>query len=132
MATYSKFQPWVDYMVEAANLASDQFVVGLTNSAPSATNGILTDLTSISYTNLSSRNLTTSSSTQSGGTYSLTLADLTLTATGAVGPFRYVFIYDDTVTNDPLVGWYDYGSAITMASGDTFLIDFTGALFTLA
>lgn len=132
MAAYQKFQPWVDYMVEGANLASDAFVVALSNTAPSAANGILTDITQIAYTNLSSRALTTASSTQTGGTYSLTLNDLTLTASGAVATFRYVIIYDDTVANDPLVCWYDYGSAVTMASGDTFLIDFTGALFTLS
>ena len=121
-------------MVEGANLATDSFVVALTNTAPVATNSVLADLTQISYTNLSSRTLTTASSSQTGGTYSLTLNDLTLTASGAVATFRYVAIYDDTPTSpaDPLVGWYDYGSAVTMASGDTFLIDFTGALFTLA
>jgi len=134
MATYNKFNAWVDYMVEAANLSSDQFVVALTNSAPVATNSVLADLTQISYTNLSSRNITTTSSSQSSGTYSLVLADLTLTASGSVGPFRYVVIYDDTVTSpsaDPLVCWYDYGSSITMASGETFTIDFGANLFTL-
>jgi hypothetical protein len=134
MATYNKFNAWAEYMVEAANLGSDQFVVALTNSAPSATNSVLADITQISYTNLSSRNITTTSSSQSSGTYSLVLADLTLTASGSVGPFRYVVIYDDTVTSpsaDPLVCWYDYGSSITMASGETFTIDFGANLFTL-
>jgi hypothetical protein len=40
-------------------------------------------------------------------------------------------VYDDTVTNDPLICWYDYGSSITMANGDTFLIDFGSSLFTV-
>jgi hypothetical protein len=134
VASFNKFQAWVDNMVESANLATDSFVVALTNTAPVATNSVLADITQISYTNLSSRALTTASSSQTSGTYSLTLNDLTLTASGAVAPFRYVIIYDDTPTSpaDPLVCWYDYGSAVTMASGDTFLIDFTGpALFTL-
>lgn len=52
------------------------------------------------------------------------VADLVLTASGAVGPFQYVYIYDDTATNDELIAYYDYGSAVTMASGDTFAIDF--------
>ena len=113
-------------MVEAANLGSDSFVIALTNSAPSAGNSILTDITQISYTNLSSRTLTTASSSQTGGVYSLVFNDLVLTASGAVATFRYVVIYDDTVTSpvDPLVGWYDYGSAVTMANGETFTIDF--------
>ena len=47
-----------------------------------------------------------------------------MTASGTVGPFRYVVIYDDTVATDPLVGYYDYGSSITLNSGDSFTVDF--------
>lgn len=133
MATYNKFNAWAENMVESANLATDQFVVALTNTAPVATNSVLADIVQISYTNLSSRNLTTASSSQTGGTYSLSLNDLTLTASGAVATFRYVVIYDDTPTSpaDPLVCWYDYGSSITMANGETLTIDFGANLFTL-
>jgi hypothetical protein len=62
------------------------------------------------------------------------LADLVLTASGSVGPFRYVVLYDDTPTSpaDPLVGWWDYGSSITMANAETFTVDFTGAAITLS
>lgn len=133
MATYNKFNAWAENMVEAANLATDQFVVALTNTLPTAANSVLADITQIAYTNLSSRNLTTSGSSQTGGTYSLSLADLTLTASGAVGPFRYIVIYDDTPTSpaDPLVCWYDYGSSISLAAGETLTLDFGANLFTL-
>jgi hypothetical protein len=135
MAAFNKFQPWVEYMVEGANVGSDQFAVALTAAAnaPVNTNGVIADLTQIAYTNLSSRNLTTASSAQSGGTQSVTFNDLTLTSSGgSTGPFRYVVIYDDTVAGDPLVGWYDYGSDLTLAAGESLLIDFTGAAFTVA
>jgi len=132
MATYNKFQAWAETMVESANLGTDQFVIALTNSAPVATNSVLADITEISYTNLSSRNVTTTSASQTGGTYTLVLADLVMTATGSVGPFRYVVLYDDTVAGDPLVGWWDYGSSITMANTETFTVDFTGAAITLS
>jgi hypothetical protein len=135
LATYNKFQAWADNMVEVAQLATDQFKIALTNSAPVATNSVLADLTEITYTNLSSRNITTTSSSQTTGTYSLVLADLVLTASGGtVGPFRYVVVYDDTPTSpaDPLVCWYDYGSAITLADGETLTVDFGSSLFTLA
>lgn len=132
MATFNKFNAWADYMVEDANLATDQFVVALTNTLPTAANSVLADITQISYTNLSSRNLTTASSSQTAGTYSLVLNDLTLTASGAVATFRYVVIYDDTVAGDPLVGWIDYGSAVTMASAETFLIDFGASALQVA
>ena len=78
--------------------------------------------------------MTTTSSSQTGGTYTLVLADLVMTASGSVGPFRYVVLYDDTPTspNKPLAGWWDYGSSITMANGETFTVDFTGAVITLS
>ena len=98
-------------------------------NAPVATNSVLADLTEISYTNLSSRNITTSSSAQTGGTYKLVLTDLVLTASGgSVGPLRYVVIYNDAPTSptDPLICWFDYGSEITLADGETLTLDFDG------
>lgn len=134
MATFNKFNSWAETMVEVANLGTDQFIIALSNTAPSASNSVLADITQISYTNLSSRNVTTTSSSQTSGTYTLVLADLVMTASGSVGPFRYVVLYDDTPTspNKPLVGWWDYGSSITMANGETFTVDFTGAAITLS
>lgn len=128
MASFVKFQPFVEALAEKVhNLGSDQLAVALTNTAPNATDDMLADITQISYTNLSSRNLTTSSSAQTSGTYKLVLADLVLTASGgSVGPFRYVVIYNDTATNDELIGYYDYGSSITLADGETLTIDFDG------
>jgi hypothetical protein len=137
LATYNKFQAWAENVAEVANCGSDQFVVALcaAANAPVATNSVLANLTQISYTNLSSRNLTTNSSSQSGGTYSLVLADLTLTASGgSVAAFRYVVVYDDTPSSpaDPLVCWFDYGSDLTLADGETFLFDLGASLFTIA
>ena len=132
--SFSKFQPFVEKLAEKTfNLQSDTLKVALTNSAPAGTESQLSQITEISYTNLSARTLTVSSSAQTSGTYKLVIADLTLTATGAVGPFRYIVIYDDTATNDELIGYYDYGSNVTMASGDSFPLDFDGSagLFTL-
>lgn len=126
MAVFNKFNAWVDNMVEVAQLATDSFVVALTNTLPTAANSVRADITEIAYTNLSSRVLTTASSSQTGGVYSLVFNDLVLTASGAVPTFRYVVIYDDTPTSpaDPLVCWYDYGSSITMAVSETLTIDF--------
>lgn len=137
MATYNKFQQTVEDLAEGVYTCStDQFIVALcTNAnAPVATNSVLADLTQIAYTNLSSRNLTTSSSGQTSGTFTQLFADLVLTASGAVATFRHVVIYDDTPTSpaDPLLCWYDYGSDLTLASGETLTLDFTTSSFTLA
>lgn len=126
MATYVKFQPFVEKLAEKVfNLQSDTLKVALTNVAPSAANAILTDITEIAYTFCSARALTVSSSAQTSGTYKLVIADLILTATGgAVGPFRYVVIYDDTAASDDLICYFDYGSAITLADTETLTLDF--------
>lgn len=131
MASYNKFQQFVEDVAEKVhNLGSDQLVIALTATAnaPVNTNSILGNLTQIAYTNLSSRNVTTSSSAQSSGTYKLVLADLVLTASGAVAAFQYPVLYNDTPTSpaDPLIAWWDYGSALTLASGESFTIDFDG------
>ena len=136
MATFNKLGGFVEHLAEKVhNLGSDQLVIALTNTAPGSEStpptgatgtNILANITEISYTNLSTRNITTSSSAQSGGTYKLVLTDLVLTASGLVGPFRYVYIYNDTAASDPLIGYYDYGSSITLQNGETFTVDFDG------
>lgn len=133
MATFTKFNSFVEAVAEKKhNLASDQLVIALSNTAPSATNAVLADITQISYTNLSSRNVTTTSSSQTSGTYSLVCSDLVLTASGAVATFRYAILYNSTATNGELIGYWDYGSSITMANGETFTVDFGANVLTLA
>jgi hypothetical protein len=134
MASFVKFNPFVEALAEKVhNLGSDQLTIALTNTAPSAANSVLTDITQISYTNCSSRNITTVSSTQTSGTYSLVTSDLTLTASGGtVGPFRYVVMYNDTSASDNLIGYYDYGSSITLNDTETFTVDFGATTLTLA
>lgn len=138
MATFNKVNDFVANAVHNMDLESDQVIVALSNTAPSSEspnpstdgNGILANVTQVSYTNLSSRNVTTSSSSQTGGTYKLVLADITLTSSGgSTGPFRYVYIYNDTVTApaDPLIGYYDYGSSLTLNDGDSLTVDFSAA-----
>ena len=101
-------------------------MVALTNTAPNATDATLSQITEVSYTNLSGRTLVMNSSAQTSGTYKLVLDDKVLTASGSVGPFRYVVIYNDTHASDGLIAYYDYGSSISLANGETFTIDFDG------
>ena len=143
MAAFNKIPDWLDTMLENADLASDQFVIATSNTAPAAEgsdpstdgNGVLANVTENDYTNCSSRNITTSSSSQASGTYALVLADIVLTTSGGtLGPLQYVYVYDDTVAvpADPLVCYYDYGSEITLAEGETLTIDFSATgLFTV-
>ena len=136
MATYTKFQCFVEDLAEKKhNLASDTLKVAFSNAsnAPSASANVkLADITTIATTNLDSVTLTVSSSSQTSGTYKLVVADKLLTATGAVPAFRYVIIYNDTAANKELICFFDYGSEVTLASGDTFKLDFGTELFSLA
>lgn len=138
MASFVKINDFVEHLAEKVhNLGADQLVIALSNTAPGSEssppaadgNGVLANVTQISYTNLSTRNITTSASAQASGTYKLTLTDLVLTASGgSVGPFRYVYIYNDAPTSpaDPLIGYYDYGSALTLNDTETLTVDFDG------
>ena len=132
MASYNKFHQFSeDLCKKVHNLSSDTLKLAFSNAsnAPSASDdAVLADITTVSTTNLDSVTITTTSCEQTSGTTKLILADKVCTATGSVGPFRYVILYNDTPTNpaDPLIGWYDYGSEITLSTGETFTVDFDG------
>ena len=136
MATYNKFQCFVEDLAEKKhNLASDTLKVAFSNASnpPSASDDVkLADITTITATYLGDVTLTVSSSSQIAGTYKLVVTDKTLTATGDVPAFRYVIIYNDTAANKELICFFDYGSEVTLASGDTFKLDFGTELFSLA
>lgn len=126
MAVFNKFNSFVEAVAEKVHdLGADQLTLALTNSAPVAGNTVIANITEISYTNLSTRNLTRTSSSQTSGLYKLVVADLTLTSTGgSTGPFRYVVVYNSTAAGGPLIGWYDYGTALTLNSGESLSVDF--------
>jgi len=139
-SSWNKHDQFVEDLANGVhNLGSDTLTVALcaAANAPVAGNSVLADLTEVSYTYCSSRDLTTTSVTQTSGTLKAIFADLTLTASGgAIGPFRYVVIYNNTPTSpaDPLIGWLDYGADVTVNDGETFLIDLNNVsgIFTAA
>ena len=142
MASFTKVNDFVVNLANAMDMNADTFKVALSNTDPTSGtsvvtdgNGVLANCTEISSTNLSARTLQNVTSTQTGGTYKLSADDLVLTASGgSVAPFRYVVIYNDTPTSpaDPIVGYYDYGSSLTLNDGDTFTIDIgTNGILTL-
>ncbi len=129
MAAFAKFNAFVETLAEGGfNLGSDTLKVYLTNATPSAADdAVKADLAEITNENGYTAPLTctVSASAQTSGTYKLTLADPSvITASGGtIGPFRYVVLYDDTHASDALIGYWDYGSSITLQIGETFTID---------
>lgn len=143
MATFNKFNAFAAFMPNGTvNLASDTIKFMLTNTVPVATNSIYSDISASELANgngytTGGITATLVTSTQSGGTYKYvaSLASPTWTATGSVGPFRYVVAYDSTpASNKALIGWWDFGSALTLASTNTFTVtlDGTNGVFQLA
>lgn len=137
MATFTKFQPFVEALAEKKHdLGADTLKVMLTLSAPLVTNAVKADLTEIAAGNgytAGGNAASITSSAQTSGTYKLVLGDpATWTATGgAIANFRYAVLYNDTSTNKDLIGFWDYGSTVTVNTGETFKVDFdpgTGVL----
>ncbi len=142
MAAYNKFNQFVeDLALGVHNLNTGTLNVYLSNAAPSASLDLVkTDLAEIStgggYTGPVD---TQNTLAESGGTATLTGTKVVITASGSVGPFQYVVLYNDTPTSpaDPLIGWWDRGSALTLLAGETFSIKFnnsdtTGTILTIA
>jgi hypothetical protein len=68
------------------------------------------------------------------GTVTIASTDCVFTASGgSFGPFRYAVLYNSTQTTPlyPLIGYWDYGSGISVTDGNTFTIDFGASLMTL-
>jgi hypothetical protein len=129
MAAFNKFNSFVEALAEKShNLGSDTLKVALSNTLPSSGNTVLANITQISGTNgytTGGTATTISTSAQTSGTYKLVITDVVFTASGgSIGPFQYAVLYNDTATNDELIGWYDYGTAITLTNGNTFTVDF--------
>jgi hypothetical protein len=130
MAAFNKFNQFVqDVANKAHNLGSDTLKIMLTNVAPVATNAVKADLTDIAAGNGYSAGgnaVTITSSTQSSGTYKLVGNDVTFTAAGgSFATFRYAALYNDTQASPakPLIGWWDYGAAVTLTDTNSFVVD---------
>jgi hypothetical protein len=138
MATFNKFDVFTENLAEGVHdLGADTLKVMLTNSAPLVTNTVKANLTEISAGNgytAGGATVTITASSQSSGVYSLVGNDVVFTASGgSVGPFRYAVLYNDTPTSpaDPLIAFWDYGSSVTLASGETLTVDFGANILTV-
>lgn len=128
MATLVKFQDFAEQIGKGIHdLSADTIKMFLTNSAPNAaTADELADITQIAYTNISGgvAPTITKQYTETGGTGTFAADTLVITATDAVPTFQYYGLYNDTSTGDKLICYWDHGSAVTLAAGETFTITF--------
>ena len=136
MATFTPFESFIEALAEGKhNLGSDTLKVTLTTHANIPTAGTdtqLSNITAVSLTNLSSDTVSITSSAQTSGTYTLALTDKTLTASGgAIPTWRHIVLYNDTATNDELIGMIDTGQDNDLADTETFDIDWAASTMTL-
>lgn len=134
MVAFNKFDQFTEDLGSGVHdLSSDTLKIALSNTAPNASDETLSDITQISAGNgyvAGGNTVTTTSYTQTSGVGKLILVDNVFTASGgAIATFRYVILYNDTPTSpaDPLIGYYDNGSAVDLANGETFTVDFDGS-----
>lgn len=131
MAAFTFFDEWKRYQASVANVETDAFKLMLTNTAPNtSTHTVKADLTEISGAGGYAAKAPTTTWAETGagtGVWRLSIgADQTWTAVGAAfDAFRYIVMYDDTVAAPvkPLVGYWDYGSALTLNTGDSLTVD---------
>ncbi len=151
MATFTKISDFVEAGMEQQFdfVTTPTISVALSNTAPSGEapdptttgNGILANVTQISYTNYTDslavdRVLESVTSVEATGTWTFDAADFTITASGgAIATWRYLYIFDeDSATpTDQLIGVWDHGSAIDLATGETANININASgLITIA
>jgi hypothetical protein len=150
MATYQKFEAFVEHLAGGVHdlfgdnpgTNMDSAKIYLSNAAPNlATHAVKADLAEITTGNGYTGPVEPGglAGARSGGTFTLSGNAVTITATGAVGPFRYVVLMNDAPTSpaDPLIAVWDHGSAVELADGESFTWkpsneDTGGTIFTLA
>ena len=133
MAAFNKFNQFTKDLVDGIHdFDNHVFKVMLTNTSPVATNTVRANLTEVSAGNgyVAGGATTTVTTSTSAGTARVTCSDVIFTAAGgAIGPLRFAVLYNDSPSSpaDPLIGWFDYGSSITLADGETLTVDFDAA-----
>lgn len=138
MAAFQKFNCFTTDLTNAKHdFSSHIFKVMLTLAAPDATKTIKGNLSEIAAGNgytAGGITVTVTKSNASGVEKITFSGDPQWTASGgSIAGFRYATIYNDTQTNDPLVGFYDYGSTVVLNVGESFTVDFdqTNGVFTI-
>lgn len=139
MASFNKFEDFLNRLAigKVHDLNADTLECYLSNAAPSASlDTVKADLAEITNENgYTAPEDTQNTASETAGTLSCVGVDIVITASGGtVGPFQYTVLQNTTPSSplDPLIGWWDYGSAITLNNGETFTIDFGTEMFTIA
>jgi len=139
MVAYNKFDIFVEDLMDKVHQlinTEDLFEIYLSNTAPVATNTLKANIAEITLENgYTGAEDITAAGSRATGTYTLGATDVVITASGGtIGPFQYVILFNETSATplDPLIAWWDRGSALTLQNGESFTVDFQAdQIFTL-
>lgn len=143
MPAFNKFNDFALQLGKAVhNFSTHSFKVALTNVAPVATDTVLANITQIAAGNGYAAGGFAVPNVGIVGSGADAIIDgdkVTITAAGgSMAAFRYAVLYNDTAASpaDALVGWWDYGSSITLATGESLdfkpsNVDANGTLLTI-
>jgi len=135
MAVFTKINDFAEDLLSGVhNFTSDTIQIALSNTAPASEtsnpisdgNGILANVTQISYTNYADdltvdRVMEGVTVSGSSGQASVDFNDFIVTPSGgSLADFRYVYVFNQTATNDPLIAVFDVGSTVSLASGESW------------
>lgn len=129
MATFQLVDEFVNFIGKKRDdLSADTFKAVLTNTAPTkAGTQILTDITQIAatggYAAVTLAGVTWAETGAGTGIWQFTSSAFAWTASGAdFATARYIAIYDDTSTNDDVVGFVDYGTTFVVTNGNSLTV----------
>lgn len=138
MVAFNKFEVFTGNLSigKVHDLNADLLECYYSNAVPSASaDNIKSELAEITNQNgYAAPEDTTNTASEASGTMTLVGVDFTTTASGgSFGAFQYVVLFNTTPTSplDPLIGWWDYGSALTVNDGESFTVDFGASMATL-
>lgn len=145
MAVYNKFNQFTKDLVDGKhNFSSHTFKVFLTNSAPATNYTVKADMTEVASTTGGVANgytaggaTVTMTASTSGGVAKVSGGNAVITAASTagivIGPFQWAVLYNDTASSNPVIAWWDYGTAITLAPSEvlTVVFDATNGILTV-
>ncbi len=138
MAAFSKFNCFVGDVAhklhDMLTGTTDVYKVYLTNTLPVATNTVYNtpaDLATLNGYTATGTTIGTITGADPSGTFSFSggTNPSWTAAGGSIGPFEYAVLYNST--SGKLIGWWDYGTAITLTNGNTFQVTLPSPILTV-
>jgi hypothetical protein len=137
MPSFDKFEIFVEDLTNKVHDlfgTNDTLNVYLSNAVIDLTSDVVkTDVAEISTGNGYTGPVDTQNDgTRASGTFTMQGVSFRITATGTIGPFTHVVLYNDTPSSplDPLIAKWSRAAALTLEDGDTFDILFDSAAIT--